>query len=164
LLPLCSGLMRHTLQALVRRSCGLYICSLEISRNMSDASQIQAQQNMSPKFHRSLTCFKINLNLFMKNGRPNKKISSHCWRELMHGIWKFLLNEDFLYTYKYGIVVQGPDQIEQRIYPWIITYSADYPKKLVFYFCFQLVPLLTTFIGYCWPLSMIRAFAHAHIA
>ena len=44
---------------------------------MSNASQIQAQQNMSPTFHHSQTCFKINLNLFMRNGRPNKKISSH---------------------------------------------------------------------------------------
>ena len=26
------------------------------------------------------------------------------------------------------------------------------------------MPLLTTFIGYCWPLSMIRAFAHACVA
>jgi len=82
----------------------------------------------------------------------------------MHSVWKFLLDDDFLHTYKYGIMVQGPDQIERRVYPWITTYSADYPEKLVIYFCFQLVPLLTTFVGYCWPLSVIRAFAHAHVA
>jgi hypothetical protein len=41
-----------------------------------------------------------------------KDILTHCWRELMHSVWKFLLDDDFLHAYKYGIVVQGPDQIE----------------------------------------------------
>jgi len=41
-----------------------------------------------------------------------KDILTHCWRELIHGIWKFLLNDDFQHAYKYGIVVQGQDQIE----------------------------------------------------
>ncbi len=63
-----------------------------------------------------------------------KDILTHCWQELMHTIWPFLLDEEFQHTYKYRIVVQGPDQIKQCVYPWIITYSADYPKKLVFVF------------------------------
>ncbi len=41
-----------------------------------------------------------------------KDILTHCWRELIHGIWKFLLDDDFQHAYKYGIVVQGQDQIE----------------------------------------------------
>jgi len=41
-----------------------------------------------------------------------KDILTHCQRELIHGIWKFLLNDDFQHAYKYGIVVQGQDQIE----------------------------------------------------
>jgi len=41
-----------------------------------------------------------------------KDILTHCRRELIHGVWKFLLNDDFQHAYKYGIVVQGQDQIE----------------------------------------------------
>ena len=63
-----------------------------------------------------------------------KDILTHCRRELMHAVWSFLLDEEFLHAYKYGIVVQGPDQIERCVYPRIITYSADYPEKLVFVF------------------------------
>jgi len=69
----------------------------------------------------------------------------------MHAIWSFLLDEDFQHAYKYGIVVQGQDQIEQCVYPRIITYSADYLEKLIFVFasacavahCFGRVMLAT---------------------
>src|SRR6266851_9011339 len=75
--PSCSGLTPHILRPLVQRSCGQYICSLETSQTMCDVSQIQAQQSTLPTFQRFLTHFKINLRLFMKNGTPNKRISSH---------------------------------------------------------------------------------------
>lgn len=55
-----------------------------------------------------------------------------CRRELMHGVWRFLLDGDFLDAYKHGIVVRCHDGIERRIYPRISTYSADYPEKLVY--------------------------------
>jgi hypothetical protein len=75
-----------------------------------------------------------------------KDILTHCRRELMHGVWTFLLDEDFQHAYKFGIVVQCQDRIERRIYPRIVTYSADYPEKCVL-FSLQLVPLLTALIG-----------------
>jgi hypothetical protein len=77
----------------------------------------------------------------------HKDILTHCRRELMHRVWAFLLDEDFQHAYKYGIVVQGQDRIERRVYPRIVTYSADYPEKFVLYFSIQLVPLLTSLIG-----------------
>ena len=52
----------------------------------------------------------------------------------MHTVWSFLLDEEFQHTDKYRIVVQGLDQIKRHVYPQIITYSADYPEKLVFVF------------------------------
>ena len=58
-----------------------------------------------------------------------KDILTHCRRELMHAVWKFLLNDDFLHAYKYGMVIRCHDGIERRIYPRIFTYSADYPEK-----------------------------------
>jgi hypothetical protein len=58
-----------------------------------------------------------------------RDILAHCRRELMHAVWKHLLDCDFLHAYKYGMVVQCQDGIERRIYPRVFTYSADYPEK-----------------------------------
>jgi hypothetical protein len=54
---------------------------------------------------------------------------THCRRELMHGVWKFLLDADFIHAYKCGMVVKCADGIERRVYPRFFTYSADYPEK-----------------------------------
>lgn len=56
-------------------------------------------------------------------------ILAHCRRELMHAVWKFLLDDDFLHAYEYRMVLRCQDGIERRIYPRIFTYSADYPEK-----------------------------------
>jgi hypothetical protein len=61
-----------------------------------------------------------------------KEILTHCRRELVHAVWKFILDEDFLHAYTYGMVVRSLDGIERRVYPRIVTYSADYPEKYVF--------------------------------
>jgi hypothetical protein len=58
-----------------------------------------------------------------------KSIITHCRRELMHAIWKFLLDDDFVHAYKFGMVIKCTDGVERRIYPRIFTYSADYPEK-----------------------------------
>lgn len=58
-----------------------------------------------------------------------RDILTHCRRELMHAVWKFLLDDDFLHAYKYGMVIRCQDGIERRIYPRVFTYSADYPEK-----------------------------------
>ena len=60
-----------------------------------------------------------------------KEILTHCRRELMHAVWKMLLDDDFLHAYRYGIVIKCHDGVERRIYPRIFTYSADYPEKYV---------------------------------
>jgi hypothetical protein len=58
-----------------------------------------------------------------------RDILTHCRRELMHAVWKFLLDDDFLHAFKYGMVIRCRDGIERRIYPRVFTYSADYPEK-----------------------------------
>lgn len=58
-----------------------------------------------------------------------KNILPHCRRELMHAVWRTLLDDDFLHAYKYGIVIKCHDGVERRVYPRIFTYSADYPEK-----------------------------------
>lgn len=59
----------------------------------------------------------------------SKDILAHCNRELYHAFWRFLLNDDFVHAYKYGIVIKCFDGVERRIYPRFFTYSADYPEK-----------------------------------
>ena len=58
-----------------------------------------------------------------------KDILTHCRRELIHGVWKHLLDDDFVRAYKYGMVIKCADGIERRVYPRCFTYSADYPEK-----------------------------------
>jgi len=58
-----------------------------------------------------------------------KDILTHCRRDLMHEVWKFLINDDFLHAYRYGVAVRCHDGIERCVYPQIFTYSADYPEK-----------------------------------
>src|SRR5712675_729134 len=63
-----------------------------------------------------------------------KDILTHCRRELMHSVWKFLLNDNFIHAYHYGMVVWCHNKVEQCIYPRIFTYSADYPEKCTAHF------------------------------
>ncbi|KIK14700.1 hypothetical protein PISMIDRAFT_17112 [Pisolithus microcarpus 441] len=56
-------------------------------------------------------------------------ILAHCKRELVHAVWKILLDEDFVNAHKDGIVVKCYDGVCRRIFPRIFTYSADYPEK-----------------------------------
>ena len=44
--------------------------------------------------------------------KQQSDILTHCRQELMHTVWKFLLDEDFLHAHTYGMVVQSPDGIE----------------------------------------------------
>ena len=62
----------------------------------------------------------------VKWGTQKKDILTHCRRELMHAVWKHLLDDAFLHAYKYGMVIRCADGVERRVYPRIFTYSADY--------------------------------------
>jgi hypothetical protein len=53
----------------------------------------------------------------------------HCRRELMHQVWRLLLDEEFMEAYRHGIVLTCADGILRRVFPRIFTYSADYPEK-----------------------------------
>ena len=56
-------------------------------------------------------------------------VYTHCKRELMHTIWKLLLDGQFADAYKNGIVIKFFDGITHRVFPRFFTYSADYPEK-----------------------------------
>jgi hypothetical protein len=69
----------------------------------------------------------ILVDIAPKSQRPALK--AHCRRELMHEVWRLLLDDEFLHAYMHGIVLMCADGIKQWIYPRIFTYSADYPEK-----------------------------------
>ncbi|KIJ07066.1 hypothetical protein PAXINDRAFT_90974, partial [Paxillus involutus ATCC 200175] len=56
---------------------------------------------------------------------------THCKREVMQAVWRFLLDADFLHAYEHGLVIKFPDGIFRRVFPRIFTYAADYPEKVL---------------------------------
>ncbi|KAK7682685.1 hypothetical protein QCA50_014068 [Cerrena zonata] len=60
---------------------------------------------------------------------PPAEVLTHCRRELMHAVWRVLLDDDFVHACRHGIVMKCPDGQLRRVYPRILTYSADYPEK-----------------------------------
>ncbi|KAJ6559288.1 hypothetical protein B0H10DRAFT_2240500 [Mycena sp. CBHHK59/15] len=62
---------------------------------------------------------------------PSSDLLTHCRRELMHAIWRLILDDEFLHAYEHGIVIECEDGILRRFYPRIFTYSADYPEKIL---------------------------------
>lgn len=54
---------------------------------------------------------------------------THCKREVMQAVWRFLLDADFVHAYEHGIVIKFPDGISRHVFPRTFTYAADYPEK-----------------------------------
>ena len=84
----------------------------------------------------------VQLPQFIKNTlslitskKDNCDLLSHCKRELVHAIWRILLDDEFIKAYKNSIVIKCFDGITRRVYPRILTYSADYPEKCVLCVC-----------------------------
>jgi len=98
-----------------------------------------------------------------KWGTQQKDILTHCRRELMHAVWNFILDDDFLHAYTYGMVVRSPDGVERRVYPRILTYSADYPEKCVFSLYFSFYRHSPPVLGCYSLLFAIRACVHARV-
>ncbi|KAJ3749801.1 hypothetical protein EV360DRAFT_97728 [Lentinula raphanica] len=68
---------------------------------------------------------------FWSTTKQREGLLTHCRRELMHAVWRFLLDDEFLDAWKYGIVIRCHDGVSHRFYPRIFTYSADYPEKVL---------------------------------
>ncbi|KIY52565.1 hypothetical protein FISHEDRAFT_35026, partial [Fistulina hepatica ATCC 64428] len=60
-----------------------------------------------------------------------QSITAHCRRDLLHAVWTYLLDNDFVRAYKFGMVIKCRDGTMRRVYPRIFTYSADYPEKVM---------------------------------
>ena len=67
----------------------------------------------------------------MNGTHPSDHFMAHCRREVLHAQWEILLDDEFVYAYEHGIVINCCDGITRQFYPRIITYSADYKEKCV---------------------------------
>ena len=63
-------------------------------------------------------------------GKPaTADILTHLRRDLMHEVWRLILDDEFVDAYVNGIVITFPDGIQRRLFPRFFSYSADYPEK-----------------------------------
>ncbi|OJT02243.1 hypothetical protein TRAPUB_13472 [Trametes pubescens] len=62
---------------------------------------------------------------------PSAETLCWCKCELMQQIWLQLLDTDFMEVYEHGIVLECGDGILRRLFPRLLTYSADYPEKVL---------------------------------
>ncbi|TFK50717.1 hypothetical protein OE88DRAFT_1630361 [Heliocybe sulcata] len=62
---------------------------------------------------------------------PSADMITHCRREIMHAVWRILLDDDFMHAYEHGMVITCSDGVMRRVFPRIFTYSADYPEKVL---------------------------------
>lgn len=60
---------------------------------------------------------------------PTEALITHFRRELMHAVWCALLDDEFVDAWKHGVVIVCADGVKRRVFPRILTYSADYPEK-----------------------------------
>ncbi|KAF6749073.1 hypothetical protein DFP72DRAFT_852928 [Ephemerocybe angulata] len=63
--------------------------------------------------------------------KAHEALITHCNREMFHAQWNAILDDDFVNAYRHGIVVKCHDNVDRRFYPRILTYSADYPEKIL---------------------------------
>ncbi|KAJ3543473.1 hypothetical protein NMY22_g3125 [Coprinellus aureogranulatus] len=62
---------------------------------------------------------------------PTDALFAYCARQLFHKQWSVLLDSEFSRAVKDGIIHLCPDGKRRCFYPRILTYSADYPEKVL---------------------------------
>ncbi|KAH9937829.1 uncharacterized protein BXZ73DRAFT_89249 [Epithele typhae] len=62
---------------------------------------------------------------------PSSDVLKFCKRELFQQVWLALMDDDFMTAYEHGFVVTCGDGVTRRMFPRFLTYSADYPEKIL---------------------------------
>ncbi|KAG8729295.1 hypothetical protein FRC10_004102 [Ceratobasidium sp. 414] len=62
---------------------------------------------------------------------PTDALITHLRCELMHAVWVALLDDEFIEAWRTGVVIDCADGVRRRVFPRILTYSADYPEKVL---------------------------------
>ncbi|KAG8739756.1 hypothetical protein FRC12_016207 [Ceratobasidium sp. 428] len=75
---------------------------------------------------------KVREQITAMHGKPpSDELITHLRRELMHAVWISLLDDEFIDAWKNGVVIDCKDGVRRRVFPRILTYSADYPEKVL---------------------------------
>ncbi|KAG9119749.1 hypothetical protein FRC07_005073 [Ceratobasidium sp. 392] len=75
---------------------------------------------------------KVRKQIAAMHGKPpSEDLMTHLRRELMHAVWLSLLDDEFIDAWKNGVVIDCADGVRRRVFPRILTYSADYPEKVL---------------------------------
>ena len=83
----------------------------------------------NPLFLWQLPCSIIDFISEYSKKKNYNEVLAHCKWELIHEVWKVLLDNEFLDAYRNGIVVKCFDGKFRRLFLCIFTYSVDYPEK-----------------------------------
>ncbi|TFK17135.1 hypothetical protein FA15DRAFT_650555 [Coprinopsis marcescibilis] len=62
---------------------------------------------------------------------PTEDTKRHVRRELVNAIWRLLLDSNFRAAYREGVPIKFWDDITRQGFPRFITYSGDYPEKVL---------------------------------
>ena len=90
-----------------------------------------------------------------------KTIMTHCCSNLMQHVWKVILDNDFKEAYAHGFVAECLDGRCRWFYPWILTYSADYPESMCIMNLIHPKVLTISLTGSSWPEFEIKCSVHA---
>ncbi|KAG8700404.1 hypothetical protein FRC08_004728 [Ceratobasidium sp. 394] len=75
---------------------------------------------------------KVKEQITAMHGKPpTDTLLTHLRRELMHAVWAALLDDEFIEAWRTGVVINCADGVRRRVFPRILTYSADYPEKVL---------------------------------
>ncbi|KAF6742404.1 hypothetical protein DFP72DRAFT_1081941 [Ephemerocybe angulata] len=66
-----------------------------------------------------------------KGKLPTDHLFGYCGREVFQKQWSILLDQELRDAMRDGIVLTCPDGVDRCFYPRILTYSADYPEKVI---------------------------------
>ncbi|KAH9922415.1 uncharacterized protein B0H18DRAFT_935413 [Fomitopsis serialis] len=65
------------------------------------------------------------------NVAASSDILRFCKQELIHAIWRLILDPEFMHAYEHGCLVKCGDGIWRRLFPRFFIYAADYPEKVL---------------------------------
>ncbi|KAF8074943.1 hypothetical protein FPV67DRAFT_1408331 [Lyophyllum atratum] len=102
--------------------------------NNSKYQRCRPSQNLSNHiayFQKLPASFKDFFTKRSGGKKLSKDLLKHLHREVFHAQWQILLDDDFIYAWRHGILISCSDGVTRRIYPRIFTYSADYPEKVL---------------------------------
>ncbi|KAJ3978878.1 hypothetical protein F5890DRAFT_1648863, partial [Lentinula detonsa] len=70
--------------------------------NLGACQHIPYIPSLSASFHDFASSFFTKWSI----AKQCESLLTHCQREIMHAVWKFLLDDEFVHAYNYGIVIQ----------------------------------------------------------